>query len=173
MGKKKKLRLILFEACDRNCTGCCNKDWDLPSLEIETDFSQYDLIMLTGGEPMTRPNVVIETAQQIREQTSAPIILYTAKSTRPLNLLAMLLWVDGITLTLHDPSDVVSFVQLNGLLQTIGRRVCTKGLFRLNVFKGIDLNGIETYPWKVKGNLEWIKNCPLPDGEVLRKRSVV
>ena len=23
-----KLRLLLFEECDRDCPGCCNRDWD-------------------------------------------------------------------------------------------------------------------------------------------------
>ena len=40
----KKLRLLLFTNCNRGCEGCCNLDWDLASLPIVDDFSQYDEI---------------------------------------------------------------------------------------------------------------------------------
>ena len=33
-----KLRLLLFEECDRDCPGCCNRDWDLRSLPVCRDF---------------------------------------------------------------------------------------------------------------------------------------
>ena len=43
-----KLRLLLFEECDRDCPGCCNRDWDLRSLPVCRDFTPYQVIMLTG-----------------------------------------------------------------------------------------------------------------------------
>lgn len=49
----KKLRLLLHEECNRNCKGCCNKDWDLNALEIEDDFTDYDEILITGGRAIT------------------------------------------------------------------------------------------------------------------------
>jgi len=30
----KKLRLLLFPDCNRNCAGCCNNDWDLDLLPM-------------------------------------------------------------------------------------------------------------------------------------------
>jgi len=35
----------------------------------------------------------------------------------------------------------------------------------LNVFKGISLDGIDLSLWKVKENMTWIRDCPLPDNE--------
>jgi hypothetical protein len=40
---------------------------------------------------------------------------------------------------------------------------------RLNVFIGVDIEGFDTNGWQVKGNIEWIENCPLPVGEVFMK----
>ncbi len=75
----KKLRLILFKACDRNCECCCNKDFDIDSLPIERNFKDYDLIMLTGGEPMLNVLKVMFAIDSIRAQNNkANIYLYTA-----------------------------------------------------------------------------------------------
>ena len=49
---KDKLRLLLLDDCNRNCPGCCNRDWDLQALPLCQDYTPYRLIMLTGGEPM-------------------------------------------------------------------------------------------------------------------------
>ena len=72
-----KLRLLLFEECDRDCPGCCNRDWDLRSLPVCRDFTPYQVIMLTGGEPMLHPEIIREAVAEIRAQTQAPIYLYT------------------------------------------------------------------------------------------------
>jgi len=155
------LRLLLFEECNRNCSGCCNKDWDLSALPREANFSRYDLIMLTGGEPMLYPLIVLEAIVEIRKQSSAPIIVYTAKVDDVDNTLRVLKYSDGMTVTLHDQNDVSYFDILNSNLGTNEKSL------RLNIFKGIDH---DDYPlWKVKDNIEWIKNCPLPKNEVFRR----
>lgn len=68
----KKLRLLLFKECHRGCEGCCNKDWDLKSLLKADNFLPYDEILLTGGEPMLDPLLVIDAAERIRAQGSTP-----------------------------------------------------------------------------------------------------
>ena len=56
----KKLRLLLTENCNRECKGCCNTDWDIKNLpEISADEiinENFDLIMITGGEPLLYPH---------------------------------------------------------------------------------------------------------------------
>ena len=116
---------------------------------------------------MLYPHLLISTCADIRAVTDAPIILYTAKSKRPLDLIAMLNWVDGITLTLHEQYDVRAFVALNAFILTIPN-IGSKSL-RLNVFSHVDLTNVNTSPWVVKDGIEWIDDCPLPDGEVLRR----
>jgi hypothetical protein len=40
---------------------------------------------------------------------------------------------------------------------------------RLNVFKGVSLAELNLSCWKVKPNIKWIKNCPLPEDEVFMR----
>ncbi len=161
----KKLRLVMFEECNRACVGCCNNDWDLKGLDVVTDFHNYDEILLTGGEPMLKPMLIIETVNRIRKQTNAPIFMYTAKSKRALDLVAVLHCLDGITLTLHEQYDVKPFIELNNIITKIG---ITKSL-RLNVFEGIDIAGIDLSLWNVKDNMVWMKDCPLPADEIMKR----
>lgn len=161
----KKLRLLLREECDRSCKGCCNKDWSLSDLPIATDFRGYDLIMLTGGEPMLDAKHVIDTANRIRDVNfTTEIVLYTAKTNRPLELIGLLVFLDGVTITLHEQKDVKLFDEFNQLYMNTGIPYCPRN-HRLNVFCGVDISGIDTEGWQVKKDIEWIKNCPLPEDE--------
>lgn len=165
-----KLRLLITEKCNRNCEGCCNKDWDLSVLPKETDYSQYNTILLTGGEPMLSPFYVINIIKMIRKQNkTGAIILYTAKIDDWNAVLAVLHYIDGLTVTLHEQKDVGAFVFLDSLLSNAD--LAGKSL-RLNVFKGVTISkkyGCNLKNWKVKDNIEWIKNCPLPEGEVFKR----
>lgn len=162
----KKLRLLLFSECDRSCLGCCNKDWDLTVLPECTDYSGYDEIILTGGEPLLHPDLVYRTIHEIHAQTEALIYLYTAKVNEPSVFIKTLNIVDGITLTLHSRKDVELFKVLNGLL--LQTQLPNKSL-RLNVFSGISLTGTDLSLWTVKKNIKWIKDCPLPVEEVFMR----
>lgn len=157
---KPKLRLLLFEECQRNCPGCCNRGWDIKHLPVCQDYTPYRLIMLTGGEPMLHPEMVRTAVAAIRAQTNAPIYLYTAMVDGLDDLLPIL---DGVTVTLHDRADVAPFEQF----VRSARNLQGKSL-RLNVFEEA---GTVTCPdgWQVKDHIQWIPNCPLPDGEVLMR----
>ena len=114
-----KLRLLLFEECDRDCPGCCNRDWDLRSLPVCRDFTPYQGIMLTGGEPMLHPEIIREAVAEIRAQTQAPIYLYTAR-TQGLDYLMPIL--DGVTLTLHDPRDCLPLWRFDQSTEGLDRK---------------------------------------------------
>ena len=161
----KTLRLLMFEECQRKCEGCCNNDWDLSKLPIVESYQNFDMIVLTGGEPMLAPRFLVETCAAIRKETEAPIILYTAKSKRVVDLLAVLHWVDGVTLTLHEQYDVFGFLAFNKLYQILPYRKS----MRLNVFSNVDLSGVNTDGWDVHAGMKWIKNCPLPENEVFMR----
>lgn len=167
-----KLRLLLFERCNRNCDGCCNKDWDLKSLPIENDFSQYDEIILTGGEPMLDPLLIIKTSKCISKQSPfIDIFLYTAKTDNWQAILSVLHYVDGLTVTLHEQKDIKPFLFLNNILLASNEMSVTtiwEKSFRVNIFKNIVLD-TNLRLWEVKDNIEWIKNCPLPTGEVFKR----
>lgn len=163
-----QLRLLLTEECNRTCKGCCNKEYDLAALPICTSFKGYEAIMITGGEPLIKPGLLIETIQRIRRETPCtPIYVYTAYREDPLWLLAVLAMVDGITLTLHTRKDVPHFQIFNNILLQSGW-LAGKSL-RLNVFRGIDIDDIDVSCWNVKSDMMWIKDCPVPENEVFMR----
>lgn len=161
-----KLRLLMIDECNRQCKGCCNKDHDLAALPVCKSFVGYDQIMLTGGEPMLQPRLVLDTVERIRKETTTPIYLYTAYREDPFRLLNVLTKVDGMTLTLHTKKDVEPFYVLNRLIEKFNYK--PKSL-RLNVFHGIGLGDIDLSRWQVKKDMRWIKECPLPTDEVFMR----
>ena len=105
-----KLRLLLFEECNRACAGCCNNDWDLAALPIAKDLSGYELVMLTGGEPMINAERVLGAIQKIRAfDLAVPIVMYTAKVDNWSDLNLVIEEIDGMTITLHSQKDVKPF----------------------------------------------------------------
>ncbi len=155
------LRLLLWSACDRSCAGCCNGDWDVDNLPVvtEREIAHAEMILLTGGEPMLCPDRVKSYVNYLRARTiqhPIPIILYTAKPER---LPEMDLHLDGFTVTLHEQADVAPFLKVADLMT---------GSLRVNVFKGVEL---PYWPalWSRKTEIEWIPDCPLPTGEILRR----
>lgn len=165
----KKLRLLITEKCNRSCAGCCNKQWDLSKLPVTHDFTKYDLIMLTGGEPLLYPATLLAVVAEIRKQNpQAQIIVYTAYAER---VLWVLPWVDGITLTLHAWSDVNPFYKLDNLLhdaRETGAPWVKNLSLRLNVFAGVE-HVYNFNCWEKKVGIEWIEDCPLPDDEVFMR----
>lgn len=162
----KKLRLLVTERCSRNCPNCCNKNWDLSELPVEEDFSQYDMIMITGGEPMLDVKTLIDLIIKIKYETDAPIYVYTAMVNDTKATLRVLDWADGMTVTLHDQTDVEPFLIFNASINA--EDVRDKSL-RLNIFRGVNINIESLTLWKVKNNIEWIENCPLPKDEVFKR----
>ena len=167
----KILRLLITPKCNRNCEGCCNKDFDLKTLPIETQFTNYKNIMLTGGEPMLDPYLIVRTIKAIRNQNNeANIILYTAKIDDLWPLVNLFKMLNGLTVTLHSQNDVGPFKALTKAIIHSQKKE-PKISFRVNIFKGINIReGIANF-WKVKDNIEWIKNCPLPKNEVFKRIS--
>ena len=162
----KTLRLLLVDYCDRECEGCCNKDWDLDNLPYEYNFGQYQQVILTGGEPMLNPQLILEVVDQIKWQNEmTAVILYTAKVDDWKGILAMMNVLDGLTVTLHEQKDVVPFFHLDYMM----RLLYPSQSLRLNVFKGVKLTMEAGGIWQIKDNIEWIKNCPLPKNEVFKR----
>ena len=162
----KKLRLLLFEKCNRDCEFCCNKQWDLKKLPVEKDFTQYDEIILTGGEPMLDPFLILKTIKRIREQNSrVPIYLYTAKIDDWSMVLLVLSKLNGITITLHEQADVNTFLYLS---ERIKERGFKEKSLRVNIFKGVKVFS-DISMWKVKRNIVWLNPCPLPENEVFKR----
>lgn len=173
----KKLRLLLWEDCGKSCPGCCNKDWKLKQLPIATNLIAYDEIILTGGEPMLYPELLQRVIGEIQATTNSPkIYLYTANTKNYDKLINILLDINGITITLHDPEDVTDFLKLieemKKISEVIPHWLDNKSL-RLHIFKEAHatvLNNIKLPGWwDIKKDIEWIENCPLPEGEEFKR----
>ena len=166
----KTLRLLITKDCDRYCPGCCNKQWDLDTLEQvqDTEYSQYDEIMLTGGEPMLDAWWTWYIIKDIHNKApDAKLYMYTAKINDLFRLLTLINILDGITVTLHTQHDVGDFLKLDATLGYCRSDIRSKS-FRLNVFKGISI--LKPAPlWLIKSDIEWIENFPLPENEVFKR----
>jgi hypothetical protein len=161
----KKLRLFLFEDCNRDCIGCCYKDYNPDEFPVVESYVGYKMFLLTGGEPLLKPEIIKDTVTGIREQSDSPVYCYTAMIHKPFRFRWTLNMVDGMTVTLHEQSDVADFERLCKQLKP--HHIKNKSM-RLNVFEGIEIDNIPDC-WQVKRDMVWIKNCPLPEGEVLMR----
>lgn len=68
------LRLLLFWECNLTCSYCCNEIPEvragiLPIKREEIDFSKYENVCLSGGEPFLRPDLVFEMLSLIPKDT--------------------------------------------------------------------------------------------------------
>lgn len=162
----KKLRLLLFSQCNRSCAGCCNKDWDVGKLPICRDVKGFSEIILTGGEPMLWPGFVEEVILATKKETDSPIFLYTADVTKIKEACHILSMLDGMTVTLHEESDVASFSKFQEQVKMFGLNL-GKSL-RLNIFDGVSVPN-DTEGWTVKTGIRWIKDCPLPSDEIFMR----
>jgi len=163
----KTLRLLITKKCNRHCKGCCNKDWDLDNLSIVSHYN-YDEVILTGGEPLIFIDKLIDLCKSIRKKTKAKIYVYTALIKYPIEVLSILNAADGLTVTLHDKEDSFFFNSLDFMVNSA--KIQNKSL-RLNVFKGIKFSASKI--WKIKKDIQWIKDCPLPKNEEFKRLKVL
>lgn len=170
----KKLRLLVTTKCPNKCPMCCNNSWDFDKLPV-VDRWDYDEIMITGGEPLLYANSVIDLTKYIIAGSrfvgypKPKIYIYTSYVSF-LEITATLQLADGMVLTLHKEEDVESFKLINNLFLKHKVYSSNKSL-RLNLFpdmKALLPNNIDLSLWKVK-DMEWIKDCPVPEGEDFRR----
>lgn len=169
------LRLLLTDLCGRNCPGCCNHQWDLTKLAVCKDFTPYKMVILTGGEPMLKPDLITGAIRRIKEQnTTAHIILYTADVTDLPVLTTILPLLDGITVTVHHMDDWIPLYQFDKALKDAG--TADRLSLRLNIFDEAQTKSpkcqYDRYlgcNWTIKDHITWIPNCPLPVNETFMR----
>lgn len=165
----KKLRLLVTAKCPNKCELCCNKQFDLNSLPIVNRWD-YDEIMITGGEPLLFPIKLSKLLSSIRELTyiqgnHPKIYIYSAKFNKH-DIIALFKYIDGIVLTPHKKEDMTELIELNQQLLDGSEFDKSKSL-RLKLFpdmKALLPKDIDLSLWQVR-DVEWIENCPLPEGE--------
>jgi molybdenum cofactor biosynthesis enzyme MoaA len=58
---------MVTRKCNRNCPKCCNKSFDIDEeVPLVNGISQYDEILLTGGEPMLELERLLSIIETIR-----------------------------------------------------------------------------------------------------------
>lgn len=170
----KKLRLILDYTCHKDCKGCCNKQSPFTPNEVERwdwNLNGFDQLILTGGELLLDPLRVYSflMAKALAEDKT-PTYLYTAYACDFEMFFLILRHLDGITFTIHDQEDVNNFLRLNFYLAPMRRYIQDNNKsMRLHIFKEVKISLVNPTFWKIKDNIEWIPNCPLPEDEVIRQ----
>lgn len=161
--KRKRLFLLLWEDCNRQCSYCCNKQNDIENVPVCTDVSGYDSIIFTGGEPMLCPDRLRAAIEHVAFNTSeqTKLYMYTAMTSRPDDLISVIdKHLDGCTITLHTQSDVNLFSYLYGEGFSIG--LWERKSMRLKVMAGIELYPQAVDGFEVIGPVTPLSNCPMP-----------
>lgn len=182
-GMNKKLRLLVTAKCHNKCPMCCNNRFDFDTLPV-VDRWDYDEIMITGGEPLSSIKKVrylinlitsIKLIQQAQGFPIAKFYVYTATHHDYL-IYKILEHIDGIVYTPHNIKEVRV---LNVISHNLEDSPYLENMsMRLNVFPEIDkiikelLDEMQqrriASVWNVK-HMEWIKDCPIPEGEDFRR----
>ena len=174
----KKLRLLVTTRCPNKCPMCCNNQFDFSKLPV-VDRWNYDEIMITGGEPLLygfKLIALIHCIKYLCNIMGIPIpkfYLYTSISNY--NQLRGFLTVgNGVVVTPHSKKDLKEFIDLNlKILSDVkwGFDTVNNKSLRLNLFpdmKALLPKDIDLSLWQVK-DMEWIENCPVPEGEDFRR----
>ena len=174
----RKLRLLVTKICTRNCVGCSNNDikpfGTINIFELLQNIKEgaYTQIMITGGEPLLFPDLLLtylttlQSAKGEEKQRCGfpALILYASWLPKHLDndyLVSIFSQLNGITFTMHDEDGLKDFKRLNDILCMMHYKPSS---MRLNVFCDVKLPPITLHGWNVKF-IEWIKDCPLPEGE--------
>lgn len=176
MEKNKKLRLLVTKECHNNCPKCCNKQYDLDSVPVIDRFD-YDEVCITGGEPMLEPNKVAAIAKMFKNVAKClgkkvKVYVYTALLDHNfLRNTARAGLIDGFVVTPHTKIDIGRFKALNYYLSDPNCFVEVRDMsLRLNLFADVkeQLKDEDLSRWKIK-DMEWLDECPVPEGEDFRR----
>lgn len=176
-----KARVIVTQLCPKNCDGCCNKEYNMDEVQhISIRLLQVaNEIIITGGEPFLETAGVEKLIKTLRSKGyNKPIYIYTAMfpTTDQVNFWNIVRMVDGITFTIHyesQISDLMTFISYIPIINSLCKEDEHKMSLRLHYDSRISSSLINSpltaaimYNWQIKA-FKWIKNCPLPEDEVL------
>ncbi|MBQ6958163.1 MAG: hypothetical protein IJP77_06360 [Bacteroidales bacterium] len=166
----KKLRLLVTGLCPNRCPLCCNNRFNLEDIPVVEDIGKYDEINITGGEPLLFYDKLYELIRTIRFMdaflTGKRTIIYLYTSMIPNR--KILEQINGLCYTPHSKRDVDEFLlHLEGYASDGFAHLS----LRLNLFPEVEMfipSDVDLSRWKVK-RMEWIKDCPVPEGEDFRR----
>ena len=158
------LRLITTWDCPRSCEGCCNKQYDRSGVPVWDGTMPKVAVLFTGGEPLLYPTRLIKLSHRMRAHfPKVKQMVYTANVRNLLAAFAALQAMDGLTLTLHEQSDVDAAMPFMDALASCHE--CNVKSLHLNVFPGIRFWGLPVRGWQIKhkqwltkNSSEWLVN---------------
>ena len=166
---KKTTRVIVTLACDRNCSGCCNETiGKVASISDISILSDYEEVVITGGEPMINPHTLLRFIKALRKQNKRQkIYLYTACLTMD-DHPVILKYLDGITVTVHAETTDEDIRNLKYMSDNLyGEELDMRLFIDKRVYEKYDLSNICMKTWDVIRKLEWKENCTPADNEDL------
>jgi organic radical activating enzyme len=146
-------RLIITWKCLRNCPPCCNKYKKViqtaTKIQKLSELVDYDIICITGGEPMLEIQRTVDIITQIKKQNPKVIIyLYTAWYAKDVERIISL--IDGIHFTIHEnetSEDIKEFNKFQRIIANydksfrlyIDRRVQTPVTIQPNLWARVEI----------------------------------
>jgi hypothetical protein len=158
------LRLIVTELCNRRCAYCANNGYE----NIETiqfnEIKNYGEVVLTGGEPFLKPDVVSKIVQE--HYQTLDLYLYTQMIPSQLYE-SVLLQLNGVTVTIHDESAAHLIDYYENFITAYGHENpdCN---WRLCLMPGVYDMPYTPSLWSEVRKVEILDYCPYPEDE-LRK----
>lgn len=161
-------RILITDKCTRNCKNCCNKYTEIMSSAKEVDdpafFNEYDMLLLTGGEPLLAIDRAIEILTAVRSFQT--VYFYSSIYTDDFEYLMER--TDGFHYTIHSPVTHKD-LQFFNVVQSLARQNKNKS-FRLyienTVSRSITINPSLWDRIEIKQYIEE-SECKLPENEEL------
>lgn len=178
MNKKSTARVIVTDKCSRECPYCVNKQrgesmfWNAHPLTDVQKLLDFEMILITGGEPLLVYDRVISLLIEIRaREEDIPVILYASR-----NLITYQKWhrlfkfIDGVTWTIHnEKDDLVHERDMQDFIDfQMNARIYKDKSFQLNLAPDLcDVYPLMPEVWSSIKIKKWLDDCPLPDNETL------
>jgi organic radical activating enzyme len=155
MNNKPSLRLIVTQICNRACHYCANTKYDsFDTVEID-DLDDYGQLVLTGGEPMIIPHIVMEIVKRYHHEHE--IFMYTQIPAPAYHVIFNFL--SGVTVTLHDKLNLRTLAYYEDFIQQYTGN-CNWRLYLMP-----EMHDTEYNPdlWDVVRKIEILDECPCPE----------
>ena len=175
---KKIARLIITLDCSRHCDYCVN-EYESTTKQMKPitkvkELAKYDEILITGGEPMLRPERTFKIVHGLRiAYPKKKLYLYTALF-HPM-LFKILPYLDGMHFTLHKRSSSTDGQNFHYMQDVLSNTWNKKKSFRLYIHPEYPYS-LQLWPivWKRVEMKPWIKEedmCLPPNEELLILKS--